>query len=161
MSHDNPFAKLGALEQKLYQDTAAKNSTDRSEGAPKQDKTTSTITKKASMPAIRQDGNTESQHASNTAKQQAGKPENQQTGNTANRKAINPTEKVTYRFHPDGKYAVEDMKTILERQHGVKTSLAEIVEEAVLLVYEDLLTNKNASKLASRLARNPESQKTS
>ncbi len=110
-------------------------------------------TKVALMPAIQQTSMTASHNASNTASQHAGM--------RAARQSINPTEKMTYRFHPEGKYAVEDIKTTLERKHGIKASAAEIVEESVLLIYEDLLENPNASKLASRLASNTASQKTS
>ena len=68
---------------------------------------------------------------------------------------------MTYRFHPEGKYAVEDMKTILSRKHGIKASLEEIAEESILLAYEDLLANQQSSKLASRLARTPENKNSS
>ncbi len=105
--------------------------------------------------AIRQASMPESQHASNTASQHAVKPAIRQASNMANRHSITPTEKVTYRFHPEGKYALEDMKTLLERKHGVKASLAEIAEESILLVYEELQENPDASKLAIRLASKP------
>ena len=72
-----------------------------------------------------------------------------------------PTEKVSYRFHAEGKYAIEDMKMILARKHGIKASLEEIAEACILLAYDDLLENQNASKLASRLARTPENQTSS
>ena len=95
----------------------------------------------------------ENQNAGNLATQQTGKPKpltNQV-----------PTEKVSYRFHAEGKYAVEDMKLILARKHGIKASLEVIAEECILLAYDDLLENQNASKLANRLARTPENQKSS
>jgi hypothetical protein len=50
------------------------------------------------------------------------------------------------------------MRTILARQHGLKASLEEIAEEAILLVYEDLLENQKTSKLASKLSGKPENQ---
>jgi hypothetical protein len=101
--------------------------------------------------------------------QQTGKPESQNTGKPATQKAGNPkplsnkvsTEKVTYRFHAEGKYAVEDMKTTLARRHGIKASLEEIAEACILLAYEDLLANQHASKLASRLARTPANKNSS
>ena len=86
---------------------------------------------------------------------------NQQTGKTNLQDHKVSTEKVTYRFHAEGKYAVEDMKTILARKHGIKASLEEIAEACILLAYEDLLENQHASKLASRLARPPENKKSS
>ena len=100
--------------------------------------------------AFQNSGKQESQHAGNPASQQTGKakpPANQV-----------PTEKVSYRFHAEGKYAVEDMKLILARKHGIKASLEEIAEACILLAYDDLLENQNASKLASRLARTPGNQ---
>jgi hypothetical protein len=103
--------------------------------------------------AFENSGKQESQHAGNPASQQTGKAKP-----LANQV---PTEKVSYRFHAEGKYAVEDMKLILARKHGIKASLEEIAEACILLAYDDLLENQNASKLASRLARTPENQKSS
>ena len=111
----------------------------------------------------------ESQNASKLAIQNAGKQESQQAGNPVIQKAGKPkplahqvpTEKVSYRFHAEGKYAVEDMKLILARKHGIKASLEEIAEACILLAYDDLLENQNASKLASRLARTRENQTSS
>jgi hypothetical protein len=153
MKHDNPFAKLGALDQKLYQETAPKpagkatehGQTAKSQYASKPD------SQHASMPA--------NQTASMPASQNSGKPDSQQTGTTTVPVHITATEKVTYRFHAEGKYAVEDMKTILIRKHGIKASLEEIAEESILIAYEDLLENQHASKLANRLSSMPESKK--
>jgi hypothetical protein len=88
-------------------------------------------------------------------------PASQQTGKAKLLANQVPTEKVSYRFHAEGKYAIEDMKLILARKHGIKASLEQIAEECILLAYDDLLENQNASKLASRLAKTPESQKSS
>ena len=85
----------------------------------------------------------------------------QQTGKPKSRANPVPTEKVSYRFHAAGKYAIEDMKMILARKHGIKASLEEIAEACILLAYDDLLENQNASKLASRLARTRENQTSS
>ncbi len=93
--------------------------------------------------------------------QNSGKPAIQHTGKTTVPTNKTSTEKVTYRFHAEGKYAVEDMKTILARKHGIKASLEEIAEECILLAYDDLLANQQSSKLANRLARTPENQKSS
>src|SRR5438067_3536913 len=108
-------------------------------------------------------------NASKTASQHAGKPASQKTSNPALQHAgktqlqqnITSTEKVTYRFHAEGKYAIEDIKTILARKLGIKASCELIAEEAILIAYEDLLANQHASKLAKRLARKPASQKSS
>jgi hypothetical protein len=101
----------------------------------------------------------ENRKDSKQASQTSGKPESQQTGKTSIPNNVTATEKVTYRFHSEGKYAVEDMKTILVRKHGIKASLEEIAEESILMAYEDLLENQKASKLANRLTRMPENKK--
>ena len=93
--------------------------------------------------------------------QKARNPASQQTGKAKLLANQVPTEKVSYRFHAEGKYAIEDMKLILARKHGIKASLEQIAEECILLAYDDLLENQNASKLASRLARTPENQHSS
>jgi hypothetical protein len=115
----------------------------------------------ASKPASQHSGNPDIQQASKPASQTSGEPAIRQTGNTRVPNHVTATAKVTYRFHAEGKYAVEDMKTILARKHGIKASLEEIAEESILLAYEDLLENQHASKLANRLARLPANQKSS
>jgi hypothetical protein len=155
MKQNNPFAKLGALDQKLYQETALK---------PDVKETEEVLTAKsqnAGMPDIQKSRMPANKKSSKLASQTSGKQEIQQTGKINLPENITAIEKVTYRFHPEGKYAVEDMKTILIRKHGIKASLEEIAEESILLAYEDLLENQNASKLANRLARNPANKKSS
>jgi hypothetical protein len=145
---NNPFAKLGgAVDQKLYQDTIPKPTEKANENASK------LASQQSGKPAFQQTSKPEIQHP--------GIPANQQTGNTRVATNTTSTEKVTYQFHSEGKYAVEDMKTILSRKHGIKASLEEIAEESILLAYEDLLANQQTSKLANRLARTPENKKSS
>jgi hypothetical protein len=91
----------------------------------------------------------------------ASMPESQNAGDLEVQHNITATEKVTYRFHPEGKYAIEDIKTILARKIGIKASFELIAEEAILIAYEDVLANQHASKLAKRLSRIPGNQKTS
>ena len=106
---------------------------------------------------------TKSPEPQKPANQQAVKPAIQQVSNTAvqqtGKTAIpiekTATEKVTYRFHPEGIEAIEEIKRILRRLYKIKTSYAEIAEEAIKLAYDDLLANQNDSKLARRLARKP------
>jgi len=159
MKTDNPFANLGSIEQKLYQDTTPQAQEQEVGIKPVKEKKEKSqnagmpANQKASKPALQNAGNMASQNTGITASQHAGKitvPAH-----------ITATEKVTYRFHAEGKYAVEDMKTILARKHGIKASLEEIAEESILLAYEELLENQNASKLANRLARTPENKKSS
>lgn len=145
---NNPFAKLGgAVDQKLYQDTTPKPTEKANENASK------LASQQSGKPAIQQTSKPEIQHS--------GIPANQQTGKTRVATNTTSTEKVTYRFHSEGKYAVEDMKTILSRKHGIKASLEEIAEESIMLAYEDLLANQQTSKLANRLARTPENKNSS
>ena len=128
-----------------------------------------TFSKLMSSAIPHQEQKPENQQSSMLESQNAGKQESQQAGNPVIQKAGKPkplahqvpTEKVSYRFHAEGKYAVEDMKLILARKHGIKASLEEIAEACILLAYDDLLENQNASKLASRLARTRENQTSS
>jgi len=155
MKQDNPFAKLGALDQKLYQETAPKSEVKATEKAPP------AKSQNAGIPANQQSSIPANKKSSKLASQNSGKQEIQQAGNTEVAAHVTATEKVTYRFHAEGKYAVEDMKTILVRKHGIKASLEEIAEESILIAYEDLLENQNASKLALRLSRMPANKKAS
>jgi hypothetical protein len=155
MSQDNPFAKLGAIDQKLYQETAPKPVEKAAEKEPLAQ------SQYAGMPANKHSIMPANKKSSKLESQTSGKPESQQTGTPKIPSTTTATEKVTYRFHPEGKYAVEDMKTILVRKHGIKASLEEIAEESILLVYEDLLENQKASKLAKRLSSMPANKKSS
>jgi hypothetical protein len=159
MSSDNPFAKLGAVEQKLYQETAPKPRLPVTKGV--REKAPSAESQQAGKPVNQHARVPATQKASKLASQTSGNPANQQAGKTKVPDLVTATEKVTYRFHSEGKYAVEDMKTVLARQHGIKASLEEIAEESILLAYEDLLENQHASKLANRLARTPENKHSS
>jgi hypothetical protein len=115
----------------------------------------------ARKPESQNAGNPVFQHASKMESQTSGLPDFQNTGKVKISDTNTSTEKVTYRFHSEGKYAVEDMKTVLVRKYGIKASLEDIAEAAILLIYEDLLENQHASKLAIRLAGKPENKKSS
>jgi phosphomevalonate kinase len=57
--------------------------------------------------------------------------------------------KVTYRFQAEAVEAVEDIRRILRRQHGVrKVNREDIAQAAVLEALHDLETNGHASFLA-------------
>jgi hypothetical protein len=159
MKHENPFAKLGALDQQLYQDTAPKPRLPATEGV--REKAPPAKSQNAGMPANQYSRLPANPKASKLASQTSGNPASQQTGKPNVPDLVTATEKVTYRFHSEGKYAVEDMKTVLARKHGIKASLEEIAEESILLAYEDLLENQHASKLANRLARTPDNKHSS
>jgi hypothetical protein len=60
--------------------------------------------------------------------------------------------KATYRLRPETLEAIDDAKRILRRQHGIKVSLEDIAEEAILAAYTDLLENQQTSMLAMQLA---------
>src|SRR4051794_13314203 len=119
------------------------------------------VQQNASKPVSQNAGNPVFQQTSNMANQSSGKPDFQQTGKTRISDATTSIEKVTYRFHSEAKYAVEDMKTVLARKYGIKASLEEIAEVAILIIYEDLLENQHASKLANRLTRKLENKNAS
>jgi hypothetical protein len=103
----------------------------------------------------------EVQNAGILAKHKASIPASQHSGNLEIQQNTTATEKVTYRFHPEGKYAIEDIKTVLAQKYGIKPSYELIAEEAILGAYEDLLENQQASILAKRLSRIPENKKAS
>ena len=46
---------------------------------------------------------------------------------------------------------LDDMKRILSRQHGIRTSKERIVIEGIRLLFEDLQANKQTSILVSKL----------
>jgi len=48
---------------------------------------------------------------------------------------------------------LDDMKRILNRQYGIRTSKERIVSEGIRLFFEDLQQNKETSILVSKLAR--------
>jgi hypothetical protein len=159
MKQDNPFAKLGALDQKLFEETASKNQS--KDVVEVKDNQQNLKSQNAGMPENKNARKPANKKSSKLESQTSGKQEIQQTGEIKIPENIIATEKVTYRFHSEGKYAVEDMKTILIRKHGIKASLEEIAEASILIAYEDLLENQNASKLANKLSRMPENKKSS
>jgi hypothetical protein len=167
MNTHDPYAKLGggALDQELFKNKPTPPPpTEEKQDSPQAGTSKKKATEKkgnAGLPASQSSRMLENQHASKLASQRSGNTELQHAGKTKVSDTITATEKVTYRFHPEGKYAVEDMKTILVRKYGIKASLEEIAEEAILLAYEDLLENQHASKLANRLSRMLENKKSS
>jgi hypothetical protein len=164
MAQNNPFAKLGALDQQLYQETTAKRPENQQESTREQ-----TDAKSKDKQKKGENLKGKSQHASIPETQKAGKLASKQSSIPAFHRSSSlelqhtqtPTEKVTYRFHPEGKYAIEDIKTILARKIGVKASCELIAEVAILIAYGDLLENQHASMLAKRLSSMPETQKSS
>jgi hypothetical protein len=117
------------------------------------------ISENASIPERQKSSKMAFQHSSKTEIQNASIPERQHSDSSVTPVNRVPTEKVTYRFHPEAKYAVEDMKSLLERKHGIKASLEEIAENCILIAYDDLLELQNTSKLAIKLSSIPAKQK--
>jgi len=152
MKHDNPFAKLGVLDQKLYQDT---------EGV--RDNTPQAKSQNASNPVIQNTGNPENKFSRNPETiSQAQIPEIQHSRNPAiqNFSKRELFTKATYRLCDEALDAVGDAKRILKRQYKVKVNLEEIVETAILDAYKDLIRNKGKSSLVSKYSGNPENQNT-
>jgi hypothetical protein len=164
MKQDNPFAKLGALDQQLYQDTTSKHVEiqDAHTNKPRIDEIENKSEKKERLKINQQNASKpENQNAGVPSNQQSSMPALQNSGNLEIQHKMTATEKVTFRFHPEGKYAIEDIKTLLTRKVGIKASYELIAEEAILIAYEDLLENQNASKLAKRLSSKPENKESS
>ena len=110
-----------------------------------------------------------SQDAATPEIQDSSMPANQQSGTISSRELeASPAQhadrrdsytKVTYRISTQALDAIEDAKRLLRRQYGVKVSLEDIAEQAILAAYADLLENQHASTLVSQLAGNPARQK--
>jgi hypothetical protein len=145
MKQDNPFAKLGALDQKLYQETSTEKSVVGNAGNPEIQKSRNIVPQKTIIP--------ETQYSGKQEVQNAGNPEIQ---NNTKREFYT---KGTYRLCDEALDAIEDSKRILERQYGLKVNMEEIVEAAILEVYDDLNKNKQQSHLVKRHSGIPQLQK--
>lgn len=139
--NNDPFAKLGALDQKLYQKP--------SELAPTmpQKEPVTTTPKPQSL------------NASNTANRQAINTAGRHDGKAAGQQASKPSEKVTYRFHPQGVKAINEIKWLLLNDHEIKADLAEIAEEAIFIVHKDLMARRQASNIVLQLKSKTASRK--
>lgn len=147
MKHDNPFAKLGALDQKLYRETSPQLRDDHNQNSGNQENQNTR--------------NLEINNSSNIEYQNSGIPENkssrkQGSQNTSKREFFT---KATYRLCDEALDAIGDAKNVLRRQYKLKVNLEEIVETAVLKAYKDLVDNKEKSILVSKYSGNQENQK--
>jgi hypothetical protein len=106
------------------------------------------------MLETRQAGDQSFHLSSMTEFQQTTMPSSQNTGSRAG------YPKVTYRLNPEAVDAIEDLKRILRRQFGIKASLEEIAEAAIMAAHQDLLENQLSSNLANNLAGKPAIQQT-
>ncbi len=136
MKQDNPFAKLGALDQKLYEDTSSERPTKSTESPV--------------IPENQKSRMLESQNPVKPEIQNAGNPEFQ---NSSKREFYT---KGTYRLCDEALDAIGDAKRILKRQYGVKVNLEEIVETAVIGAHNDLVQNKRQSHLVRKYSGTPE-----
>ena len=66
--------------------------------------------------------------------------------------------KVTYQLNPTVTNMLQDSKISLQRQYNLKVSLAEIVEEAVQQVCNDLQANKETSILVTKFSKKLENK---
>ncbi len=66
--------------------------------------------------------------------------------------------KVTYRISPEALEAIDEVKRILRRKYGVRITLEEIAEEAILMVLQDVEKNRDSSFLVNKFAGKPEYQ---
>jgi hypothetical protein len=148
MKQDNPFLKLGALDQKLYQDTSAKQQEPRKQN---------TGNPEFQRPSILENQQSSSTENLNTSIPEIQKPRVPVIQNSAKRAFFT---KATYRLCDEALAAVDDAKNILKRQYKVKVNLEEIVETAVLEIFRDLTENKDNSILVTKYSGNPETQNT-
>jgi hypothetical protein len=150
MKQDNPFSKLGALDQKLYQDTSDQNSNKEKSGIPENQNSRKPEPQKSRTPVNSISRNPDSQNIGNPEPQETGIPENQ---NYMKREFFT---KGTYRLCDEALDAIGDAKKVLRRQYGVKVNMEEIVEAAILDAYRDLVKNNEKSNLVQRYSGNPE-----
>ena len=148
MKQNNPFAKLGALEQKLYQETSSQQVDIKSQnsGNPENKKTSLPVSQKTSIPEVKISGNQEN-HI----------PRNLEVQNATKREYYT---KVTYRICDKAVDALEDAKKHLKRQYKLKVNMEEIVETAIIEIYKDLPQKGEKSVLVSKYSGNPENQNT-
>jgi len=66
--------------------------------------------------------------------------------------------KVTYRISPAAIEAIEDARRTLRRQYGIKATLEEIAEVAILTTCTDLEQAQGSSTLVCQLSGDPERQ---
>lgn len=93
--------------------------------------------------------------------QTSGKPAGQKDGRSETAPSVNRATyaKATYRLSPDAMEAIDEVKRVLRRQYGIRVTLEEIAEEAILMSFQDLTENQQASILVNKFSDNPENQR--
>jgi hypothetical protein len=146
MKQDNPFAKLTALDQKLYTETSSKR--------------TGAVGVDSGIPENQDSRKPENLISRNVDIQKPRIPETQKSSIQEIQKPAKREfyTKATYRLCDEALDAVGSAKNILRRQYKLKVNLEEIVETAVLQAYRDLVENKEKSVLVSTYSGIPENQ---
>ena len=97
--------------------------------------------------------------AGNQENNDSGNPESLNAGVQENKKgALRASySKSTFRLSPEALKALNDIRHALRWEYDSKTNLEEIVEQAILEVYQDLMENKNSSLMVKKFSGNKES----
>jgi hypothetical protein len=66
--------------------------------------------------------------------------------------------KVTYRICPEAYEAIHDTKRALRQSYGIRATLEEVAEAALIAIYADLEENQESSILVSQYSGKPEHQ---
>ncbi len=93
-------------------------------------------------------GNQETSNSGNQESLNAGIPENKKGALRAS------YSKSTFRLSPEALKALNDIRHTLRWEYDSKTNLEEIVEQAILEVYQDLHQNKNSSLMVKKFSGN-------
>jgi hypothetical protein len=162
MKHDNPFAKLGALDQQLYQETAQKphdNTAEKLENQKEKEKKASpqvhSLTKRIKKEVIQKSHDTMTPLYHDTTQ-----PRNHGVVIPHEKAAIFEVvrrsvkqigkEAATHRFTLDEKNLLADIEYTYKR-HGIRTSENEITRIAINYFIEDYRQNGEQSILAKIL----------
>jgi hypothetical protein len=104
-------------------------------------------------------GNTETSFQGNKETGKQGNVETRkQVSKETSKRVLYP--KVTYQLDPQVTDILEDTKRTLRRAYGLKVSLAEIVEEGIRLICNDVSQNKETSKLVNKFSGKHENKET-
>lgn len=126
---------------------------DKEQQSPQRTKQRNSI-QSTSLPSLKtqQEEETPQSHiASNTAIRQVVNTATKISKESASQHDSKPTEKVTYRFHPQGVKAINEIKWLLLNDYEIKADLAKIAEEAILIVHKDLLARRQDSNIVLQL----------
>ena len=151
MKQDNPFAKLGAVDQKLYQDTTAKPQEPLAENTEKP-ATKRTLVKKANETLTQHDTVIPRHRDTTTPRNHATTVSQDDDLFEIVRKSVKQIgkEAATHRFTIEEKNLLADIEYTYKRQ-GIRTSENEITRIAINYFIEEYLKNGEKSLLAKIL----------